>query len=95
MSDAHNPIDVAANRILAIAQTTQPDEAIVHIRRLLAQFSMEQVFGFQRLTEANVYYECERIAKDLGASDVAREIREAGKLDEVSVTECGKDDIRG
>ena len=96
MSSTPNAIDAMARRILeAVPVHADSSEAILPtLRRLLAEFSMQQVLGFQRVIEANAYYECERIARGLGASDVAQKIHEAGKLDEIHVTACKMEDFR-
>jgi len=90
-------IDVMAERILdAVAAASGSREASVGpIRRLLAEFSRDQVSAFTRVIQADVYYECEQIAKRNWAYETAADIRKAGKLDEISVTECKSRDIRG
>lgn len=92
MADDHDSI---AQSILEIARTLEPSVALARIRLLLAKYSHEQVTSFAPVIEANVYYTCEKIAKRLGADAVAAEIRQVGKLDEVTVTECKAEDIRG
>ena len=87
--------DDTAERILDAARTMEPERALARIRLLLAKYGHAQTTSFAPVIEADVYYTCEKIAKRLGADAVATEIRRVGKLDEVTVTECKEEDIRG
>ena len=97
MPDQPTAIDAMVGRVLDAvhAASGSREAALGPIRRLLAEFSHERVNAFARPIEAGIYYDCEKIARRLGAYRVAEEIHQAGKLDQVSVTECKAEDIRG
>jgi hypothetical protein len=89
-------LEQAARAILETVRTTEdPERALVRVRFLLAKYGNDTVTGLAPLLEASAYFDCEKIALRNGATEVAKEIRKLGKLDQVQVTECKDEDICG